>query len=46
MPINLSRIIEPGVYTYESLLEFPPSARPLDRDKEQSVSVQITIVEK
>jgi len=46
MPINLSRIIEPGVYTYESLLEFPPSVRPLDRDKEQNVSVQITIVEK
>lgn len=45
MPINLSRITEPGVYTYESLLEFPPSVRPLDRDKEQSVNVQITIQE-
>lgn len=45
MPINLSRITEPGVYTYESLLEFPPSVRPLDREKDQIVNVRITIEE-
>jgi uncharacterized protein (TIGR00159 family) len=45
MPINLSRITEPGVYAYESLLEFPPSVRLLDREKDQVVNVRITIDE-
>ena len=42
--INLSRIMEPGTYTYESQLEFPPSVRPLDGDKEQIVKVSIRVV--
>jgi hypothetical protein len=41
--INLSRIMEPGMYTYESQLEFPPSVRPLDGDKEQIVKVMIVV---
>jgi uncharacterized protein (TIGR00159 family) len=41
--INLSRITEPGTYTYESQLEFPPSVRPLDGDKEQIVKVTIVV---
>jgi hypothetical protein len=41
--INLSRITDPGLYTYESQLEFLPSVKPLDGDKEQIVKVSIIV---
>jgi hypothetical protein len=43
MYINLSRITEPRIYTYESLLNLPPSVRLLEGEKEQPTKVSIVV---